>query len=174
MNKHHGLVCLALVIVAAVPASAVDLVPSKEAAVAAIEAHRGELVGLSDQVWAFAETALREHRSAALLADYLEANGFAVERGVAGMPTAFVASYGEGEPVIAYLEEYDELIGLSQKAVSHREQRDDPAIDAGHGCGRSDGRDPAVRAHLAPAARGRARPHAPAARPPHRRGTDRG
>jgi aminobenzoyl-glutamate utilization protein B len=53
------------------------------------------------------------------------------------MPTAFVASYGEGEPVIAYLAEYDALIGLSQKAVSHREQRDDPAIDAGHGCGHS-------------------------------------
>jgi aminobenzoyl-glutamate utilization protein B len=133
MNKHHGLVCLALIIVAAVPAAAVDLVPIKEAAVAAIEAHRGELVGLSDQVWAFAETALREHRSAALLADYLEANGFAVERGVAGMPTAFVASYGQGRPIIGVLGEYDALPGISQRAQTTQEPLEPGA--AGHGCG---------------------------------------
>ena len=71
-------------------------------------------------MWAFAETALRETRSAALLADHAEKQGFRVERGVAGMPTAFVASYGEGRPVIAVLGEYDALPGLSQKAVPER------------------------------------------------------
>jgi aminobenzoyl-glutamate utilization protein B len=53
------------------------------------------------------------------------------------MPTAFVASYGEGKPVIAYLAEYDALLGVSQKAESHREERDDPSVIAGHGCGHS-------------------------------------
>ena len=79
--------------------------------------HRAELVSLADQVWAFAETALRETRSATMLADYAEQQGFQVERGVAGMPTAFVASYGEGRPIIGILGEYDALPGLSQKAV---------------------------------------------------------
>ncbi len=84
-------------------------------------------------MWGFAETALRETRSAALLADYAQAQGFRVERGVAGMPTAFVASYGEGRPVIAVLGEYDALPGLSQKAVPERAVLAPGA--PGHGCG---------------------------------------
>ena len=112
----------------AVVASAV-----KTAAVASIDRHRGDLVSLSDQVWAFAETALREHRSAKLLADYAEKQGFRVERGIAGMPTAFVASYGSGRPVIAIMGEYDALPGLSQKAQSSKA----PLVAGapGHGCG---------------------------------------
>ena len=94
---------------------------------------RADLASLADQVWAFAETALRETRSAALLADYAEKQGFRVERGVAGMPTAFVASYGQGRPVIAVLGEYDALPGLSQKAVPEREVLQAGA--PGHGCG---------------------------------------
>src|SRR5688572_21370782 len=81
--------------------------PKKEMAAASVERHRPELVDLANQVWAFAETALKEKRSAKLLADYAEAEGFKVERGVAGLPTAFVASYGTGKPVIAVLGEYD-------------------------------------------------------------------
>ena len=108
-------------------------VRKKQAAAAAIEARRPELVALADQIWAFAETALRETRSAALLADYAEKQGFRVERGLAGMPTAFVASYGEGRPVIAVLGEYDALPGLSQKAVPERAPLEAGA--AGHGCG---------------------------------------
>ena len=105
----------------------------KQAAAASIEAHRSELVSLSDQVWGFAETALRETRSAALLADYAEKQGFRVERGIVSMPTAFVASYGAGEPVIAVLGEYDALPGLSQKAVPEKT----PLVVGapGHGCG---------------------------------------
>jgi aminobenzoyl-glutamate utilization protein B len=114
------------------PASRADL-HKKQAAVASVDAHGGELVSLSDQVWAFAETALKETRSAALLADYAEKQGFRVERGVAEMPTAFVASYGEGRPVIAVLGEYDALPGLSQKAVPERAVLRPGA--PGHGCG---------------------------------------
>ncbi len=105
----------------------------KQAAAASIEGRRAELVALADQVWGFAETALRETRSATLLADYAEKQGFRVERGLAGMPTAFVASYGEGRPVIAVLGEYDALPGLSQQAVAERS----PLLAGapGHGCG---------------------------------------
>jgi aminobenzoyl-glutamate utilization protein B len=107
--------------------------PSKETAVASVEGHRPELVDLANQVWAFAETALKEKRSSKLLADYAEAQGFKVERGVAGMPTAFVASYGEGKPVIAILGEYDALPGISQKAQPTKEPL--AAGAPGHGCG---------------------------------------
>jgi aminobenzoyl-glutamate utilization protein B len=105
----------------------------KEAAVASIDGHRAELIGLSDQIWSFAETALRETRSAKLLADYAEKQGFKVERGVAGMPTAFIATYGEGRPVIGILGEYDALPGLSQKTSTKKEPHRPDA--AGHGCG---------------------------------------
>jgi aminobenzoyl-glutamate utilization protein B len=88
---------------------------------------------MADAIWGFAETALGETRSAALLAGYAEGQGFRVERGVAGMPTAFVASYGEGRPVVAVLGEYDALPGLSQKAVPERAPLQSGA--PGHGCG---------------------------------------
>jgi len=88
---------------------------------------------MSDQIWGYAETALREHRSAKLLADYAEQQGFRVERGVAGMPTAFIASYGEGRPIIGILGEYDALPGLSQKAAPVKEAYEGGA--PGHGCG---------------------------------------
>ena len=66
--------------------------PNKEAAVAAVERQRPQMVELANQVWAFAETALKEKRSSKVLADYAESQGFRVERGVAGMPTAFVVN----------------------------------------------------------------------------------
>lgn len=107
--------------------------PDKVAAVASVDKHRAELTDLSDQVWRYAETALRETRSSRALADYAEKQGFRVERGVAGMPTAFVASYGEGKPVIAILGEYDALPGISQKAQATKEPAEAGA--PGHGCG---------------------------------------
>lgn len=108
-------------------------VKKKEEAVASIEKRRAELIDLSDQVWRFAETALREHKSAKLLADYAEKQGFTVTRGVAGMPTAFVASYGSGAPVIGIMGEYDALPGISQKAQPTKEAL--LAGAPGHGCG---------------------------------------
>src|SRR6185503_15827830 len=102
-------------------------------AVASIEKHKDELTNLSDQIWAFAETALRETRSSKALADYAEKQGFEVKRGVAGMPTAFIATYGQGRPLIGVLGEFDALPGISQKASPVKE-----ALEAGapgHGCG---------------------------------------
>jgi aminobenzoyl-glutamate utilization protein B len=107
--------------------------PNKEAVVASVDKHRSELTGLSDQIWRHAETALRETRSSKALADFAESQGFRVERGVAGMPTAFIASFGEGEPVIGILGEFDALPGISQKAQPGKEALEPGA--AGHGCG---------------------------------------
>jgi aminobenzoyl-glutamate utilization protein B len=106
---------------------------AKADAVARVERLSADLVGLSDRVWEHAELALREHRSADVLAAYAQKQGFRVERGVAGMPTAFVASYGEGQPVVAILGEYDALPGISQKPSTTKE----PFLSGGggHGCG---------------------------------------
>ena len=105
----------------------------KQEAIAAVERRAADLKALSDQVWGFAETALRETRSSTVLAEYAEKQGFRVTRGVAGMPTAFVAEYGSGRPVIGIVGEFDALPGLSQKTQPTRE-----ALQAGapgHGCG---------------------------------------
>ncbi len=106
---------------------------TKQQAVQIIDSHSQELIALSDSVWTYAETALRERKSAALLSNYLEQQGFLVERGVAGMPTAFVATYGSGRPVIGVLGEFDALPGLSQQVATERQPRVEGA--PGHGCG---------------------------------------
>ncbi len=125
-------ILLVVLIVSSAPVLGAD-VKKKEEAVASISRQKPELIKMSDQIWSFAETALRETRSARLLADYAEAQGFKVERGVAGMPTAFTATYGQGKPVIGVLGEYDALTGLSQKSSVSKEALLPGA--AGHGCG---------------------------------------
>jgi aminobenzoyl-glutamate utilization protein B len=89
---------------------------------------------VSDAIWSYAELGLQEYRSSKILADTLEEAGFTVERGLAGMPTCFVGTYGSGKPVIGILGEYDALPMLSQKG---RVPRQDPLIPGapGHGCG---------------------------------------
>jgi aminobenzoyl-glutamate utilization protein B len=118
-------------------AQAADAAPepsaAKLAAVSAIDRHTAELEQLSDRIWAYAEIALREQRSSAALADFAEQQGFRVQRGVAGMPTAFVATYGEGRPVVGVMGEFDALPGLSQQAVA--EKLPLAAGAGGHGCG---------------------------------------
>jgi aminobenzoyl-glutamate utilization protein B len=107
--------------------------PLKQTAAATVERQRAELIRMSDEIWGYAEIGLQETRSAEVLAAYAQRAGFTVDRGVAGMPTAFVASYGSGKPVIAILGEYDALPGISQKAVPSREVLHEG--EAGHGCG---------------------------------------
>jgi aminobenzoyl-glutamate utilization protein B len=89
---------------------------------------------ISDAIWSYAELGLQEYKSSKLLADTLEKEGFRVERGLAGMPTCFVATYGRGKPVIGFLGEFDALPTLSQKG---RVPRKDPLVEGapGHGCG---------------------------------------
>lgn len=110
-----------------------NLSKNKKAVIASVENHQKELIELSDQIWAFAETALLENNSSKALADFAEKQGFKVERGVAGLPTAFVATYGSGKPIIGVLGEFDALPGLSQKAQPTKEALVNGA--PGHGCG---------------------------------------
>ena len=88
---------------------------------------------IQKQLHGFAEPGYQEYRSSALLAGFLEENGFAVEQGVAGIPTAFVATYGSGHPIIGVMAEYDALPGLSQDTVAFRKPIEGQAY--GHGCG---------------------------------------
>jgi aminobenzoyl-glutamate utilization protein B len=85
------------------------------------------------KIWEWSEVGYHEERSAALLSGSLETAGFRVERGVAGIPTAFIATIGSGKPVIAILGEYDALPGLAQENVAQRKPR--PGVSAGHACG---------------------------------------
>jgi aminobenzoyl-glutamate utilization protein B len=113
--------------------SPAGLSDAKKTIIQSVDSHRQELVKLSDQIWEFAELALAEHKSAKLLADYAENQGFRLERGVAAMPTAFIATYGSGKPIIGVLGEFDALPGLSQKATPTKEALQEGA--PGHGCG---------------------------------------
>lgn len=88
---------------------------------------------LQKQLHGLAETGYREFRSAELLCRHLEQHGFRVERGVAGIPTAFIATFGEGGPVIGVMAEYDALPGMAQDTVPFR--RAPAGGGAGHGCG---------------------------------------
>ena len=88
---------------------------------------------LASKIWNLAEPGYQEKESSRLLADALERFGFRVERGVAEIPTAFTATYGQGAPVIAILGEYDALPGLSQQAVPEQLVREGATY--GHGCG---------------------------------------
>lgn len=89
---------------------------------------------ISDAIWDYAETAYREKRSMKILSDALEEAGFTVERGLAGIPTCFIATYGSGRPVIAIQAEYDALDGLSQEACVTA-PAPVPGKETGHGCG---------------------------------------
>ncbi|MHC4297874.1 MAG: amidohydrolase [Planctomycetota bacterium] len=89
---------------------------------------------ISDAIWSYAELGLVEYKSSALLTRTLEDEGFSVERGLAGMPTCFVAGYGSGKPVIGILAEYDALPMISQKGRAAEQQPLVPGAP-GHGCG---------------------------------------
>ena len=98
-----------------------------------IKENRQKLIDISNKIWEFAEVGFQEFKSANLLIKTLKEEGFSVEENVAGMPTAFYASYGNKKPVIAILGEYDALPGLSQIAEPIKKQLKEGA--PGHGCG---------------------------------------
>ncbi|ARF13597.1 M20 family metallopeptidase [Sporosarcina ureae] len=89
---------------------------------------------ISDFIWEHPETRFEEYTSADYLMGALEEQGFVVEKNIAGISTAFVGSYGTGNPVIGFLGEFDALSGLSQKGLSARQE---PVVQGGngHGCG---------------------------------------
>ena len=98
-----------------------------------LDTHFALYDSLQKSIFNYAETAYRETRSAEQWASFLESEGFLVERGIAGIPTAFVASYGSGAPVIGMMAEYDAIAGMSQDTVPFRK----PLVPGapGHACG---------------------------------------
>lgn len=117
-----------------VPAFPQSIDEGKTSALAHATALEDLVTEMSSRLWDFAEIALEEHQSAGYLADVLEAEGFTVERGVAGMPTAFVASWGSGSPILGVLAEYDALPNIGNAVVPGRAPRKD-AHPHGQGCG---------------------------------------
>ena len=106
---------------------------SKEATINALNASYDADKKTALQIWDFAEVGYKEVKSSALHVQHLKEAGFTVETGVAGIPTAFVATYGSGQPSIGILAEYDALPGITQNAVAEKS----PAAgkNAGHACG---------------------------------------
>lgn len=98
-----------------------------------IDDNTPELIALSQSIWEHAEIGLKEQKSSDALVKFLKKEGFSIENGIGGIPSAFIASFGKGKPIIGFLGEYDALPGLSQKAVPYPEpvERGNP----GHGCG---------------------------------------
>ena len=106
---------------------------NKKAVIQNVEANYNNLTDLSDKIWSYEEIAFQETQSAAALAEYARNNGFKVTTGVGEIPTALVAEYGSGKPIIGILGEFDALPGLSQKTVPEKDPLNHGA--PGHGCG---------------------------------------
>ena len=138
---------LLLLSVSAHAADPPALTPIQQEVVKHLDGIRTELVDINQEIWTLAELGLEEHRSAARLAGVLKKAGFTVKEGISNMPTAFVAEYGSGKPVIGILAEYDALPELSQQAAGKREPVAGRAN--GHGCGHSALGTAAVGAALA-------------------------
>ncbi len=121
---------LALLLIALAPLGAQTTKPE---VLRRIDATKAAYEEIAMKIWSYAEIGYKETRSSALLQEQLRSEGFAVEPGVAGIPTAFVASYGKGRPIVAILAEYDALPGVSQEAVPEKKAR--AGVNAGHACG---------------------------------------
>lgn len=104
-----------------------------ESVAAHVEANAAGYATVAQQIWDLAEVGYQETESSGLLQSQLTAAGFEVDADVAGMPTAFVGSWGSGSPVIGILAEYDALPGITQGRSAERQAL--PAMGAGHACG---------------------------------------
>lgn len=97
-----------------------------------IDENKNNYSEIAQQIWSYAEMGYQEAESSALLQKTLKNEGFKIEKGVAEIPTAFVATFGSSGPVIAILGEFDALPGLSQKALPYKVSNNGKA---GHACG---------------------------------------
>lgn len=106
----------------------------KKEALSVIDSKRERLCQVSDEIWEHPEILYTEYESAEILCQFFTEEGFEIERNLAGIPTAFSASWGHGAPVIGLLGEFDALDGLSQKANVIKQEEETPG-GKGHGCG---------------------------------------
>ncbi len=114
-------------------ATALSAQTTKSEVIARIEASKKIYEDIALKIWDFAEVGYHETQSSGLLQSQLKSEGFEVRAGVAEIPTAFIASYGSGHPIIGILGEFDALPGVSQEAVPERKAR--AGSTAGHACG---------------------------------------
>ncbi|TNE59156.1 MAG: amidohydrolase [Sphingomonadales bacterium] len=122
------------IVLAALTASvALPLAAQESDPAAAVAAQKERTSRVAQQLWEWAELGYLEQRSSGLMIDELSAEGFQIETGVADIPTAFVAEWGSGGPVIAILAEYDALPGINQSSSASRDPVD--GKHAGHACG---------------------------------------
>ncbi|MFD2588258.1 amidohydrolase [Croceitalea marina] len=105
---------------------------TKETALSALDAKSQKYSEIAQEIWGYAEMGYQETKSSSLLQTTLKEEGFKIRTGIAEIPTAFVAEYGSGYPVIAILGEFDALPGLSQQAVPEKKSA---GKVAGHACG---------------------------------------
>src|SRR6059036_2411744 len=127
-------VLLALLSAVALSAQRPSAGDDRAAMLQGIDARRDTYATVAKEIWGFAEVGYQEVKSSALLQQQLRAAGFQVRAGVADIPTAFVATFGSGKPVIGIVGEFDALPGLSQEAQAaarHAIEENAP----GHGCG---------------------------------------
>ena len=127
----HGIVLFFLFLVMVSQTLALE---TKKEVVSEVEALVDLVTDVSKTLWDYSEIALREHKSAAYLIEKLKLNGFEVKEGVAGMPTAFLATYGSGSPRIGILAEFDALPGVGNAIVPRKVARED-GVTSGQGCG---------------------------------------
>jgi aminobenzoyl-glutamate utilization protein B len=130
MRRSSLLLILATPLAASAQRSNTPAIPP---AIAALDAKGAHYADVAKQIWGFAELGYQEVKSSSLLRRELATAGFKVDSGVAGEPTAFIATYGSGKPVIAIVGEFDALPGLSQDVSPDKK----PLIEGGpgHGCG---------------------------------------
>lgn len=129
MHLLYKSICLAIILCPGLDASA----QGKDIALHHISDHALAYEAAAMEIWNYAEVGYQEFKSSALLQKMLGEAGFSITEGVAGMPTAFIAEYGKGQPVIGILGEYDALPGLSQEAIPT--EKAVVSGDPGHGCG---------------------------------------
>ena len=133
MKNFRSIVLSALLLLSGLHLHAQSVSKIKKEIQASVETQKEQMIATSDAIWEAAETSLEEFKSSKQLKDYARANGFTVTENVADIPTAFMASYGSGRPIIGILGEFDANAGISQKRQPTREARVEGG--AGHGCG---------------------------------------
>ena len=130
-----ALLFCAITLLQPVPEACADISAPDKEVIEAVEKVAPTVEEIAKKLWNLSEVSLLEIKSSAYLKDLLKNNGFTItSEETAGVPTAFIAEYGTGEPKLGILLEYDALPGLGNEPVSEKQPRKD-GVTAGHGCG---------------------------------------